>query len=83
MRNTEWKQYLREGGVIVDNLALYNIDYFSFLNDDGICHILQAAILAEYYMPIRKQLVEAIGEEKISKVENDFSGSLELIKSLM
>lgn len=67
----------------MDNLALYSISYFNWNTNDGVFHILQAGITYGQYDENRRQLVEKIGEEKVSEVEEIYSTSLDRYREFM
>ena len=65
----------------MDDLALYHVNFLNYKESSGILHILQAAILANYYDEIRIELVSEVGEELVAQVEQDYATALNIIKS--
>lgn len=65
----------------MDDLALYHVNFLNHKESSGILHILQAAILANYYDEIRMELVSEVGEEIVAQVEQDYATALNIIKS--
>ena len=65
----------------MDDLALYHVNFLNHKESSGILHILQAAILANYYDEIRIELVSEVGEEIVAQVEQDYATALNIIKS--
>ena len=50
----------------MNDLALYHVNFLNHKESSGILHILQAAILANYYDKIRIELVSEVGEEMVA-----------------
>ena len=65
----------------MNDLALYHVNFLNYKEPSGILHILQAAILADYYDEIRMELVSEVGEEIVAQVEQDYATALNTIKS--
>ena len=65
----------------MDDLALYHVNFLNYKEPSGILHILQVAILANYYDEIRIELVSEVGEEIVAQVEQDYATALNIIKS--
>ena len=65
----------------MDDLALYHVNFLNYKESSGILHILQAAILADYYDEVRMELVSVVGEELVAQVEQDYATALNIIKS--
>ena len=65
----------------MNDLALYHVNILNHKESSGILHILQAAILANYYDEIRIELVSEVGEEMVAQVEQDYATALNTIKS--
>ena len=65
----------------MNDLALYHVNFLNHKESSGILHILQAAILANYYDEIRIELVSEVGEEMVAQVEQDYVTALNTIKS--
>lgn len=65
----------------MNDLALYHVNFLNHKESSGILHILQAAILANYYDEIRIELVSEVGEEMVAQVEQDYATALNTIKS--
>lgn len=65
----------------MNDLALYHVNFLNHKEPSGILHILQAAILADYYDEIRMELVSEVGEEMVAQVEQDYTTALNTIKS--
>lgn len=53
----------------MDDLALYHVNFLNYKEPSGILHILQAAILADYYDEVRIELASVVGEELVAQVE--------------
>lgn len=65
----------------MDDLALYHVNFLNYKESSGILHILQAAILADYYDEVRMELASVVGEELVAQVEQDYATALNTIKS--
>ena len=65
----------------MNDLALYHVNFLNYKESSGILHILQVAILANYYDEIRIELVSVVGEELVAQVEQDYATALNIIKS--
>ena len=65
----------------MNDLALYHVNFLNYKEPSGILHILQAAILADYYDEISMELVSEVGEEMVAQVEQDYATALNTIKS--
>ena len=65
----------------MDDLALYHVNFLNYKEPSGILHILQAAILADYYDEVRIELASVVGEELVAQVEQDYVTALNIIKS--
>ena len=50
----------------MDDLALYHVNFLNYKKPSGILHILQAAILADYYDEVRIELASVVGEELVA-----------------
>ena len=50
----------------MNDLALYHVNFLNHKESSGILHILQAAILANYYDEIRIELASVVGEEMVA-----------------
>ena len=65
----------------MDDLALYHVNFLNYKESSGILHILQAAILADYYDEVRMELASVVGKELVAQVEQDYATALNIIKS--
>ena len=62
----------------MNDLALYHVNFLNHKEPSGILHILQAAILADYYDEIRMELVSEVGEEMVKLGEKMIEDSEEV-----
>ena len=65
----------------MNDLALYHVNFLNYKEPSGILHILQVAILANYYDEIRIELGSEVGEELVAQVEQDYATAVNIIKS--
>ena len=65
----------------MDDLALYHVNFLNYKEPSSILHILQAAILADYYDEVRIELASVVGEELVVQVEQDYATVLNIIKA--